>query len=150
MPTQSVKCIGVLLDEHLQWTKQSSHVKMKLDRAIGILSKLRYKSNPDILKITYHSLFGSHLLCGCQLWFQKNLWSLNQIQILQNSPLKKINIKKRHDSATLIYKELNILNFKDLIYLKNCLFMLRIENNKQLAASFSGLKCCVENHSYLT
>ena len=61
MPTQSVKCLGVLLDEHLQWTIQLSHVKMKLDRAIGILTKLRYKSNSDILKITYHSLFGSQM-----------------------------------------------------------------------------------------
>ena len=89
IPTQSVKYLGVLLDEHLQWTKQLSNVKIKLNRAIGILSKLRHNSDLDILKMTYHSLFGSHLLYACQLWRQKNQTSLNQIQILQNRPLKK-------------------------------------------------------------
>ena len=123
---------------------------MKLNGAIGILSKLRYNSNPDILKITYHSLFGSHLIYACQLWCQKNLSSLNQIQILQKRALRKITFKKRHGSTNLIYKELNTLKFKDLIYFQNCLFMLQIENNKQIAASFSELKYCGKNHNYTT
>ena len=88
-PAQSVKYLGVLLDEHLQWTKQFSNVKIKLNRAIGILSKLRHNSNLGILKITYHSLFSSHLLYACQLWCQKTQTSLNEIQILQNRALKK-------------------------------------------------------------
>ena len=62
----------LLLDEHLQQTKQLSHVKMKLNRATAILSKLKYNFNPGILKIMYHSLFGSHLLYACQPWGQKN------------------------------------------------------------------------------
>ena len=37
---------------------------MKLTRGKDILSKLRKKTNTDILKIVYHSLFGSHLLFG--------------------------------------------------------------------------------------
>ena len=89
IPAHSVKYLGVLLDEHLQWTKQLSNVKIKLNRAIGILSKLRHNSNLDILKITYQSLFGSHLLYACQLLAQKNQTLLNQIQILQNRALKK-------------------------------------------------------------
>lgn len=45
----------------LQLTKQFSNVEIKLNRAIDILSKVRHNSNLDILEITYHSLFGSHL-----------------------------------------------------------------------------------------
>ena len=41
VPTKSVKYLGVLLDEHLNnWNEQISQVKMKLNRAIGTLSKL--------------------------------------------------------------------------------------------------------------
>ena len=73
--TKSVKYLGVLLEEHLllHWNEYISQVKMKLDRAIGILSKLRYNANLSVLKIIYHSLFGSHLLYGPQIWGQKNL-----------------------------------------------------------------------------
>ena len=55
-----------------------------------------------------------------------------------------------HDSANPIYKELNIIKFKDPIYLQNCLLMIQTENNKRLAASFSGLKYYGENHNYTT
>ena len=83
IPAQSLKYLGVLLDEHLQWTKKLSNVKIKLNRAIGILSKLRHNSSLDILNITYHSLFASHLLYACQPWGQKNQTSLNQIQFFK-------------------------------------------------------------------
>ena len=42
--TTSVKCLGVLLVEHLTWFSQISHVQMKLNQAIGILSKLSYQA----------------------------------------------------------------------------------------------------------
>ena len=127
-----------------------SNVKIKLNRAIGIWSKLRHNSNLDIMKITYHSLFGLYLLYACHLWGQKNQTSLYQIQILQNRALRKMTFKKHHDSANSIFKEFHILKFKDLIYLQNCIFMLQIEQNKQLAASFPGLKYCGEGHNYMT
>ena len=40
-PTSTVKYLGVLLDEHLLWSKQINHVTAKLNQAIGILSTLR-------------------------------------------------------------------------------------------------------------
>ena len=60
--------LGVLSDEHLQWNDQIAHVKINLNHAIGILSKIRYNANPAILEVVYHSLFGSNLLYGPQLW----------------------------------------------------------------------------------
>ena len=71
----------LLLDEHLQQTKQLSHVKMKLNRATAILSKLKYNFNPGILKIMHHSLFVSHLLYACQLCSQKNPLYLSALVI---------------------------------------------------------------------
>ena len=66
-PISTVKYLGILLDEHLLWTKQVNWVNSKLDQTIGILSKLRYNTSLPILKIVYHSLFGSHLPYGAQL-----------------------------------------------------------------------------------
>ena len=71
-PTNSVKYFGAHLDEHLTSSPQISYVHMKLNRVIGILSKLRYQANIYVLKTVYHSLFGTHLLYVCQLWGQNN------------------------------------------------------------------------------
>ena len=104
VPTKLVKYIGVLLDEHLHWNEHISQVKMKLNCAIGILSKLRYNANLSVLKIIYRSLFGSHLLYWSKIWGQKNLKTQTTFQTLQTRALKKITFKKRRDSATCIYK----------------------------------------------
>ena len=88
-PTSFVKYLGILQDEHLTWSPQISHVQMKLNQAIGILSKLRYQANIDILKTVYHSLFGTHLIYACQLWGQSNKETQNKFRTLQNRSLKK-------------------------------------------------------------
>ena len=88
--TDTVKYLGVLLDACLLWSKQINHVATKLNQVIGILSKLRSRASLTILKMTYHSLFCSHLLYGSQLWGQSNITSQNKIQKLRNRALRKI------------------------------------------------------------
>ena len=53
-PAQSVKYLGMLLDEHLKWTKQVTQAKIKLNRAIGILSNLQNMTNRCTLKSDSH------------------------------------------------------------------------------------------------
>ena len=69
---------------------------MRLNHAIGMLSKLRRNANFYILKTAYHSLFESHLQYGTQLWDQKNNETTTTFQKLQNHALRKItfNLKK--------------------------------------------------------
>ena len=126
-PISTVKYLGILLDEHLLWTKQVNWVNSKLNQTIGILSKLRYSTSLPVLKIVYHSLFGSHLQYGAQLWGQGNCVNQNNIQNLQNRALRKITFKKLHDPVNPFYEDLKILKFKDLLHLQNCLFVSQIE-----------------------
>ena len=88
---QSVKHLRVLLDGHLQWNDEFAHLQWnnKLARAVGILSKIRHKANPTVLKVVYHFLFGSNLLCGAKSWRQTNLANQNSIQVLQNRAILK-------------------------------------------------------------
>ena len=65
--TDTVKYLGVLLDDRLLWSKQINHAATKLNQAIGILSKPRNRASLKILKMTYHSPFSSHPLYGSQL-----------------------------------------------------------------------------------
>ena len=52
---------------------------MRLNRAIGMLSKLRINANIQILKTAYHSLFKLHLQYGTQLWGEKKQLNNNDI-----------------------------------------------------------------------
>ena len=72
IPIHSMKYLGVLLDEHMSSNEQIYQTKLKLNCAIGILSKLRSHANVSTLGIAYHSFFQSPLQYGIQLWDQKN------------------------------------------------------------------------------
>ena len=45
-------------------------LKQKLDRASGILAKLRYYVTADVLKTIYYAFFDSHMRHVCQIWGQ--------------------------------------------------------------------------------
>ena len=59
-PISTVKYLGVLLDEHLLWTKPVNWVHSKLNQTNGILSKLRYNTSLPILKFSI-TLYLDHI-----------------------------------------------------------------------------------------
>ena len=63
---------------------------------------------------------------------------------------KKIAFKNQYESADLLYKNVKIIKFQDLIRLSNCFFMCQLEQNKKLASTFPGLVCTKEKHNYNT
>ena len=67
-----MKYLGVLLDEHMPWNVQIYQTKLKLNRVIGILSKLHSHANVNTLRIAFYSVFQFHLQYGVQLWGKKN------------------------------------------------------------------------------
>ena len=83
VPTHSVKYLGVLIDKHLLRNKQVAQIKIRLNRAIGMLTNLRINANFHILKNAYHSMFESHLQHGTQLWGKKNNETITTFQKLK-------------------------------------------------------------------
>ena len=59
-PTSTVKYLGVLLDNHLLWSKQINHITTKLNQAIGILKKLR--NNTSLIKGTLMQIWKSQYI----------------------------------------------------------------------------------------
>ena len=125
------KYLGVLIDEHLLFKDHINFLKQKLNRANGILAKLRHHLPSDILKTVYYSLFDTHLRYACQVWGQSNSDILVMVQRAQNKALRIINFKEeRHPSAPL-YTETKILNLTNIITLNNCMLVF-----DQLNSSF--------------
>ena len=52
-PEHYTKYLGFILDEHLSFNKYMNTLKQKLNRANGILAKLRYYISADTLKAIY-------------------------------------------------------------------------------------------------
>jgi len=124
-----VRYLGILLDNQLNWSSHISQLSMRLSRAIGILSKLRYNLPLNTLKMVYHSIFNSHILYGIQIWSQNSQTIRTKIQNFQNRAIRKITFSNSNCDMDSLYKDLKILKFSDLIYVQNCIFMSRVEND---------------------
>ena len=65
--TKETKYLGMVMDEHLTFKNHMDTMKLKLNRANGLLAKLKYYVNPALLRTTYYAIFEPHLRYGCQL-----------------------------------------------------------------------------------
>ena len=73
-----IKYLGVYIDKHLNWQPQIQHVNNKLAKNLGILSKLRYYIDLNILKQIYYALIYPYLSYGILAW---GCASKNQIRL---------------------------------------------------------------------
>ena len=67
----TVKYLGVILQEHLEWQGHINSLLLKLNRAAGLLFKLWHYVPKFLLRTIYFSIFNLHLI---YISFQGNLF----------------------------------------------------------------------------
>ena len=121
-PTNSVKYLGVKIDEHLTWKPQIDGISTKLNKANAILSKVRYFVDQKTLKAIYHAIFESHLYSSSLVWAH-NFNSTKRLFILQKKALKLMFFRRKEAHTNPLFKDFNILKFPDKIALGNSIFI---------------------------
>ena len=102
-PTDSVKYLGVKIDENLSWKSHIDYLSVKLNRANTLLMKIRNFVNSSILRTIYFAIFESHLNYCCLVWSQ-NCNAINRLVILQKKALRIINFQPRNSHASPLFK----------------------------------------------
>ena len=147
--SSTVKYLGVILQEHLEWKKHIDTLKLKLNRAIGLLSKIRHYVPKFLLRTIYYSIFNSHLIYTCQIWGQ-NESTIKQLSELQDKAIRIINFKDKNHPANELYHDNKILKIFDYIKLSNCLFVRKILSDDHLSIFKNTFKKSNETHSHST
>ena len=108
------KYLGVLLEKHLFFKDHIKTLKQKLNRANGVLAKLRHHLPSDVLKTVYYSLFDKHLCYACEVWGQSNSDILVMVQRAQNKALRIINFKEERHPSEPLFTKTKILNLTNI------------------------------------
>ena len=117
-----VKYLGLILSEFLSWNTYYTLLKKKLNRAIGLLSKVQHFTSQHLLKTIYYFQFNSHLIYECQVWRQYQGTELKKK--IEKLPEKANRTIKFLPNNAPVWKEmhkLRILKLKD--FLQNILFV---------------------------
>ena len=119
--TDSVKYLGVHLDSHLNWSKHIDVLAPKLNRAAGMLAKIRHYVSNDTLRSIYYSIFHSVLTYGAQIWGQTANKNINRVILIQKKALRIINFADFNSPTSKLFHDSKILKFRDHVTIQNFL-----------------------------
>ena len=128
--SNSIKYLGVLFDDKINWDKHIQHVIFMLSSAIAILHKLKFYAPSSLLEKVYYGIVYPHLSYAITTWGNAASTRLNNIQVMQNRLVRIITKKcDRKTRMSPLYKQFSILNLSNIFKLEVTKFMSKIKNN---------------------
>ena len=126
---QSAKYLGIFIDNKLTWKSQIQHIKAKLAKSIGMISKIRYYVNETCILNLYHSFVQSHVNYNILNWTCTNPMLLKPIETKIKKAIRTISFAKtKYDHAAPLFKHHKILPLYEQIKLRKASFMWKITN----------------------
>jgi len=124
----SLKYLGVILDDKLNWKPQIEKLVTQLSKSCGMLYKLKHYTNTSLLKSVYFALFHSYLTYSIINWGRPNKTTLLPLIRLQNKAVRTLEYNKT--KTTVLYSKYKILEIPDLFQLSVAKFMYSFDNGR--------------------
>ena len=124
------KFLGIIIEEHLNWSMHISHLCNIIARNVGILQKLRYFIPTYVLKILYHSLVLSHLQYCTLLWANSYHSHLHKLRLLQKKAIRIISNTDYLAHSSKLFLNLKLLKLDDIMKFQLGTFMYKLKYNK--------------------
>ncbi len=109
-----IKYLGVILDPFLSWKHHINELTKNLNRAVGMIYKIRCNCTGSVLQSLYFSLFHSHLSYALSIWGTSTDGYLSKLRLLQKRIVRSITFSDFNAHTTPLYKDICILTMKDL------------------------------------
>ena len=114
--SDTVKYLGVLVDENLKFKSHISKISGIVSRHVGILGRARYLLNKNLLLMLYNALILPYLTyCVC-IWGSNYQSTLHPIIVAQKRAIRVIAGVPPRTHTTPLFQDLKILKFDDLVH----------------------------------
>ena len=98
-----VKYLGIMMDNNLNWKGLATYIAKKMERSIGILSKLRYYVTLDTLITLYFALLYPFLIYGILIWGNTYPSNIKPLFILQKRAIRLITFSKFDEHTSPLF-----------------------------------------------
>ena len=145
---KSIKFLGVIIDEHLNWKDHVNNISCKISKAIGVLNRLKSFLPLRILVNLYNTMILPHLSYCTVVWGKCAIYLLNRIHILQKRAIRVVTNSHFLTSTDILFKKLNILKISDLYTLQAACFMYNYSKGllPQLFNYYFVLNNCINTY----
>ena len=151
----TTKFLGVWIDDCLNWKHHTNKLIIKLQKNIWLLKQSGNFLDTTTLKILYYAQIFSTIIYCIGVW--GNHISADQLNKIQKIQKKCVSIIcKRTHMNEINYKNLQLLNIKDIIKLENLKFAYKLNKNllpkkiSECAFSDQKGKSLLRTHHYGT
>ncbi len=120
------KYLGVFIDNKLSWKSQIEHVKTKLSRGNGMISKIRYYVNDQCLLNLFYSFIQSHVNYNLLNWASTYPSFIKPIDLKVKAAIRLISFKNRYEHTHPLFQKHKILSFHNLVKHKQGNFLWKI------------------------
>ena len=110
----TVKYLGVFIDEDLKWKTHIAKLQTVLSRNVGIMCKVRYFLSSKHLLLLYNSLFLSHVNYCCFIYSNTYSTNINEVEKLQKRAVRIVDGQARLAHTAPIFKKLKLLRLIDI------------------------------------
>ena len=148
-PSQSVRYLGIKIDENLNQKDHINDIAVKLNRANALLFKIRNFVNITNLKTIYFALFDSHINYANLVWAQ-NSNAMSRILTLQKKAMRIITFQSRNCHSSPLFLKLKLLKFNDEVLLENVLLISKFINGLLPTVFSNWFTFCSNIHNYET
>ena len=124
--SESIKFLGVFLDENLTWRDHIKYIENKIAKNIGILYRPKPYLNNKCLLSLYYSYIHSYISHANIAWANTYFSNLKKVSSQQKHSVRIIYNKMKYESVTELLISLKILNVYQINILNNASFMRRI------------------------
>ena len=138
--TDSIKFLGIMVDQHLNFKSHISYVSSKLSKAVGLLFRLNNILPFETMTTLYSTLFLPHVLYGVEVWFGVLQSNNDRIFKLQKKAIRAINCLPYNSHTNDSFKSMKLLKLEDIYKLRVLTYMFKSDNFAVQS----------ENHSYST
>ena len=126
--SESIKFLGIIIDDRLCWKQHYESVKSKLYYSISIMRNLKEYLPTYILKLIYFSLFHSHIIYCTHIWGNTSKYIMQTLIVAQNKIMRQIYRLNYRTNTDYIYKTKKIMSFKNIIIFKSLKIMYKVFN----------------------
>ena len=125
----SIRYLGVYIDYNISWKMHITNISKKIERSIGILSKLSYFLSTKTLLSLYYALVEPFLNYCIIAWGNTYQTTLQPLFILQKKALRIITFSSYNEHSSPLLKDLNVVKLFHIITFQLAVFMYKFHNN---------------------
>ena len=123
----STKYLGTFIDTHLKWDIQIQHIKTKLAKGIGMISRIRYYVDKACLQKMFYSFVQSHINYNILNWSCTRESVLSPIEKKLKKAIRIISFSETmYEHTDPLFKQHKILPFKQHVMLRKAIFMWKL------------------------